>query len=183
MTEQGRTSKLHPLKKLKLQRDIYTAKTRLWYQERSERNIETPFLPITGIFPDPTLSEVMSEGAKYLDPAFGGEAIISAAELSLAMHHGYSSALNLMPFTCMPSNVVIGLEQSIRGANKHFPIAHLEYDGSEDPTYRDRLAVHAHQSHRHFDRNADQILTTQEHHRKQALAAYHKKADPSRKIK
>ena len=183
-TQQSKTSSIrHPVEKAKLVRDIVTTKLRLGYQESSERKIELPFLPITGSFPDPMLNEVMSEGQKYLNKAFAGEAIVSAAELSLAMSHGFSSALNLMPFTCMPSNVVIGLEPRIRGENEHFPIAHLEYDGSNDATYEDRLSVHAFQSHKYFERHADQILATQRNHREQALKAYNKKADPEKKIK
>ena len=182
-TQQSRTSITSPGEKLKLARDIATTKARLWYQENSERKLELPFLPITGSFPDPLLDEIMTEGRKYIDPAFTGEAIVSAAELSLAMGHGFSSALNLMPFTCMPSNVVIGLEPRIRGENEHFPIAHLEYDGSRDATYEDRLSVHAFQSHKYFEKHADQILATQRHHQEQALKTYNKKADSKRRIR
>ncbi len=152
------------------------------YQSNKERLYEVPFLPIVGRFPDPPIDDVLNEGSKYLDLAFRGEAIISAAELSLAMHHGFSGAVNLMPFTCMPSNVVAGLEMRIRGNNEQFPIDHFEYDGSPDIAYGERLAAHAFQVHNYFDQNADAIVAVQKARLDEARAEYMNESDPEHRV-
>lgn len=170
------------LEKFSMFFDSYLIRKKLHYQQGSEEKIELPFLPITGIFPESHIDEIVSEGKKYLDFAFTGEAIISAAELSLAMQHGFSGALNLMPFTCMPSNVVAGLESKIRGNNQSFPINHFEYDGSPDMSYEDKLAAHIYQVQKYFEKHANEIKALQQRHLQQALKVYSEKADKQMRV-
>ena len=124
-----------------------------------EKPLEAAFGSLFDGFPEPTVEELYASGSKYIDPSFSGEAIISAAELDHAAHLGYDGGLNVMPFTCMPSNIVRGVMPLLEAKYPDFPLAHLEFDGSESPVHNELVEGFVYQVHRNFETKRDRAAS------------------------
>ena len=67
------------------------------------------------------------------------EAVLSIGKMSEMHHHGASGAVNVMPFTCMPSTIVSTQTMRLSGDCGDMPILNLSFDGQEDVTLTTRL--------------------------------------------
>ncbi|UCC12343.1 MAG: CoA activase [candidate division WOR-3 bacterium] len=64
-----------------------------------------------------------------LHPSFEGEAILSVGKTIDFIEKNFSGVVNVMPFTCMPGNIVTTLYKSIKDIYPDFPLFVLSLDG------------------------------------------------------
>ena len=105
------------------------------------RPLEEKFGPLA----DGKVSETIKAAKPYMHESFEGEAVLSLGKIVETVHHGSAGAVNVMPFTCMPSTIVSGIARQISVDNDGLPIINISYDGQQDPTLQTRLEAFVHQ--------------------------------------
>lgn len=99
---------------------------------RDEHALYHATLPFLEDYPDIGPEEVMEEGSKYVHYTFGGEAICSMGKAEDFVKRGLAGIVSVIPFNCMPGNVVTSLSQSLRRQHGNIPFLNLDYDGFID---------------------------------------------------
>jgi len=89
-------------------------------------------LPYLADYEDIGPEEVISEGSKYVNYNFGGEAICSMGKSEDFANRGLAGIVSVIPFNCMPGNIVTALSQSLRRRHNNIPFLNLDYDGFID---------------------------------------------------
>ncbi|MGQ9534938.1 MAG: acyl-CoA dehydratase activase [bacterium] len=84
---------------------------------------------ILGLNPEPPVGKILKMAKKYLDPTFEGEAILSIGKTLEYIKERFSGTINVMPFTCMPGNIVATIYKSIKDDYPEFPLLCLSFDG------------------------------------------------------
>lgn len=97
--------------------------------EHALYHASTPFLED---YYDIGPGEVISEGSKYVDYNFGGEAICSMGKSEDFAKRGLAGVVSVIPFNCMPGNTVTALSQALRRRHNNIPFLNLDYDGFID---------------------------------------------------
>jgi len=97
-------------------------------------------LPFLDGYDDIGPAEVIEKGSKYVDYNFGGEAICSMGKSEDFAQRGLAGVVSVIPFNCMPGNVVTALSQELRRRHGNIPFLNLDYDGFFD-TSRDSKIV------------------------------------------
>ncbi len=92
-----------------------------WRQAYIFRLLEQP--------PEPHITAIISEAKKYLHPSFEGEAILSIGKTIEFIRKKYSGVINVLPFTCMPGNIVTTIYKAIKDDYPDFPLLCLSFDG------------------------------------------------------
>jgi predicted nucleotide-binding protein (sugar kinase/HSP70/actin superfamily) len=88
---------------------------------------------------DEPTEHVLELARPYLHDSFEGEAILSIGKMVEYHHAGFGGAVNVMPFSCMPSTIVSTLTRRISADCGDMPILNISFDGQEDPTLTTRL--------------------------------------------
>jgi len=108
-------------------------------QRRIERALARPLEAQFGPLVEGPIQEVLHLAEPYLDPTFEGEAVLSIGKIVEAYHRGLDGAVNVMPFTCMPSTIVSTQTTRISAECDGMPILNLSFDGQEDAALTTRL--------------------------------------------
>ena len=120
-------------------------------QHQIERRLAKPVEKLFGPLTEGSLTDVLDIAGPYIHESFEGEAVLSLGKMAEMAHQGAAGAVNVMPFTCMPSTIVSAISQQL-GLDAHgMPIINISYDGQQDPTLPTRLEAFMHQA-RTFDR-------------------------------
>jgi len=98
------------------------------------RNLDEPPMPRTFSFAKP-----------YVDSTFEGEAILSIGKSEDYIRKGVSGLVNIIPFTCMPGNVVISLLKRFREDHDNIPVMTIACDGQEQTNTMARLEAFMYQ--------------------------------------
>jgi predicted CoA-substrate-specific enzyme activase len=99
---------------------------------REEHRLFSATLPYLGGFDDIGPDEVIHEGARYVHPSFGGEAICSMGKATDFAKRQLDGIVNVIPFNCMPGITVTMLSQAFRRHHGNLPFLNLDYDGFVD---------------------------------------------------
>jgi len=93
---------------------------------------------LAGLKSEPRIKEVLKLANPYLHDTFEGEAIMSVGKAVDFLREGAEGIINVMPFTCMPGNIVSIL---LKGVKEDYdkPILSIAYDGLHHPTDRIRF--------------------------------------------
>jgi predicted CoA-substrate-specific enzyme activase len=78
-------------------------------------------------------AEVIANGTRYVNPEFGGEAVCSMGKAEDLAVRGVAGLVNVIPFNCMPGQVVASLVPTLRRQHDNIPFISLSYNGFEDP--------------------------------------------------
>ncbi len=84
---------------------------------------------ILGLKPEPEINEILKLAEKYIHPSFEGEAILSVGKTIEFINEKFSGVINVMPFTCMPGNIVMTIYKGIKDDYPGFPLLSLSFDG------------------------------------------------------
>ena len=114
-------------------------------QRRDERRIKRPFAGLLREATEPETADVLALGGPYIDDTFEGEACLSVGKAVELAHRGAAGVVNVMPFTCMPGNVVAAILSRLRRDLGDLPILSVAYDGQRDATLEVRLEAFAEQ--------------------------------------
>lgn len=99
---------------------------------KSEHRLFNACLPLLDGYEDISSDSVIKEGSKYIDFHFGGEAICSMGKAEDFAKRGLSGIVSVIPFNCMPGNVVTALSVQLRRQHDNIPFLNLDYDGFPD---------------------------------------------------
>ncbi len=120
---------------------------RTWFQHKIEHRLARPLEKIFGPLAEGDIRQVLQEAATYIHESFEGEAILSLGKMAEMHHHyGAAGAVNVMPFTCMPSTIVSAIGRQVAHDCGGMPILNISYDGQQDPTLQTRLEAFMHQA-------------------------------------
>ncbi|MEO0095957.1 MAG: acyl-CoA dehydratase activase [candidate division WOR-3 bacterium] len=84
---------------------------------------------ILGLEPEPEIKEILRLAEKYIHSSFEGEAILSVGKTIEFIKENFSGVINVMPFTCMPGNIVTTIYKGIKDDYTEFPLLSLSFDG------------------------------------------------------
>lgn len=93
---------------------------------------------LAGLEPEPRTKEILKLATPYLHDTFEGEAIISVGKAVDFLRDRANGVINVMPFTCMPGNIVSILLKGVK-EDYNKPILSIAYDGLHHPTDRIRF--------------------------------------------
>jgi len=89
-------------------------------------------LPYLDGYEDIGPGEVIEQGSKYVDLNFGGESICSMGKAEDFAKRGLAGIVSVIPFNCMPGNIVTALSPALRRRHDNIPFLNLDYDGFID---------------------------------------------------
>jgi len=84
---------------------------------------------ILGLEKEPDISTLLNHASNYVHNSFEGEAILSVGKTLDFIKERFSGVINVMPFTCMPGNIVTAIYKSIKNEFPNFPLFVLSVDG------------------------------------------------------
>lgn len=98
-------------------------------------------------FPHETsVAKLMVNTRPYYEPRLGTEAALSIGKSVDFAHHGLSGVINLLPFSCMPGIVVMGLAEAVRVDHAHIPWLDVIYDAQGGTNIHTRLEAFMYQA-------------------------------------
>lgn len=106
---------------------------------RDEHALWKSTLPFLEDYEDIGPDELIQEGSKYVHYTFGGEAICSMGKSEDFTTRGLDGIVSVIPFNCMPGNVVTSLSQELRQQHHNIPFLNLDFDGFIDTTRQAKL--------------------------------------------
>ncbi len=136
----------------RLMRDFGALKN-LWienyFQTKDEHHLGRPWRGFLRTLAEPKTARILEMAHPYLHPSFEGEAILSVGKSRDMMLRGAAGVVNVIPFTCMPGNIVNALMKRFREDHGNLPYLHLAMDGQEQSGTRTRLEAFMHQVSQH----------------------------------
>jgi len=132
-----------------------------WFQRWDEHQLAEAWKGVLRLLEEPTIPEVLALAGPYLDPSFEGEAILSVGKSRDMYWRGAAGVVNVLPFTCMPGNIVNALMKRLRADHGNVPFLPMAMDGQEQTGSRVRLEAFMHQVrqyHTSENRGHDPIL-------------------------
>jgi predicted nucleotide-binding protein (sugar kinase/HSP70/actin superfamily) len=94
---------------------------------------------LLGLSPETDVKTLLCHAQSYLHPSFEGEAIVTLGKTLEFMHERFSGVVNVLPFTCMPGNIVATLYKKIKDDYPDFPLFTLSVDGLDHAVNAMRL--------------------------------------------
>ena len=119
--------------------DYFKNRARNLFQEIVEKKLEEPFKNLIQGFEEPSTEEILQLGEKYVHRSLRGESILSIGKIIHSIKRGRDGAVNVMPFTCMPGNLVSAIATKIEKGYPGFPLLSLSYDGSPQANYLNKI--------------------------------------------
>jgi len=127
-----------------------------WVKEKVQRmdewRIKRPMADLIGEPVEAETGQVVRLGNPYIHDSFEGEAVLSLGKAVEMATHGQprtgrraAGIVNVMPFTCMPGNIVAGMLKRLRRDLGDLPILSVAYDGQADSALEVRLEAFAEQ--------------------------------------
>jgi len=99
---------------------------------KTEESLVSMTLPYLDDFVDANSEGIVELGKKYINPAFGGEAICSMGKAGDFFSKNVTGIINISPFNCIPGNIVASLVDTFKTDHENIPFLCLNYDGFED---------------------------------------------------
>jgi len=101
---------------------------------------------VLGLNPEADLVTLLNLAGQYVHVSFEGETILTVGKTIEYIHDNFSGAVNAMPFTCMPGNIVTTLYKRIKDKYPNFPLFVLSLDGLDHAVESMRLETFVNQA-------------------------------------
>jgi len=101
---------------------------------------------ILGLSSESPIEKILKVAEKYIHSSFEGEAILSIGKTLEYIKERFSGIINVMPFTCMPGNIVATIYKAIKDDYPEFPLLCLSFDGVANTLDDLRLETFVHQA-------------------------------------
>jgi predicted CoA-substrate-specific enzyme activase len=92
------------------------------------------------------ISDLLDYANQYLHHSFEGEAIVTIGKTIEFMKENFSGVINVLPFTCMPGNIVATIYKRIKDEYPDYPLLNLSLDGLDHALDTMRLEAFANQA-------------------------------------
>ncbi len=126
-------------------KDVGKATLLEWYQRNVERRLLGPVAPLLRHGHERSVATLMDYIRPFYEPLLGTEAVLTMGKAVDLARSGISGILHVMPFSCMPGIIVIGMASKLRDAIGGIPWLDVSYDGQERTNIRTRLEAFMHQ--------------------------------------
>ncbi|HLD36051.1 MAG TPA: acyl-CoA dehydratase activase-related protein, partial [Planctomycetota bacterium] len=121
-------------------------KVTLVFQEHEANKIKKHFNgKIRNFHYESSTAEVIKHGSTYIDPALRGEAVLSMGRAEEYAHAGFNGIINIIPFGCMPGNIVTALLKRFKD-EYNIPVLTMTVDGIKNPGEEMRLEAFVRQT-------------------------------------
>jgi predicted CoA-substrate-specific enzyme activase len=121
-------------------------KITLVFQEREANKIKKHFNgKLRNFHYESSAAEVIKHGSAYIDPALRGEAVLSLGRAEEYAHAGFNGIINIIPFGCMPGNIVTALLKRFKD-EYNIPVLTMTVDGIKNPGEEMRLEAFVRQT-------------------------------------
>ncbi len=108
-------------------------------QHRYEKRLSNIFKGSINNLHEPKTEELLKLAKPYIDSSFEGEAILSIGKAIDYINKGVSGIISVMPFSCMPGNVVNAILKRVREDYNKIPYLNLVYEGFKETHNLTRL--------------------------------------------
>lgn len=100
------------------------------------------------------IPEVLDNSHDFLNPAFGGEAILTIGKAIDYIEQDLAGIINVMPFTCMPGTVTTAISKRVREEYDNVPWLNIAYDAQtqDNSTIITQLEAFMHQAREYENR-------------------------------
>ncbi|MBW2622755.1 MAG: CoA activase, partial [Deltaproteobacteria bacterium] len=142
-------------------KDHYKRKLIDHVQHKDKHKLEETYRGFVRNFHEPLITETYDYAEPYLHRSFEGEAVLSIGKSKDFVLKGASGIINILPFTCMPGNVVTALLKRFREDHKNIPVLDIACDGQEQTNALARLEAFMYQVHqfRNELKEEEKVLT------------------------
>jgi len=113
--------------------------------KKDEHSLSKPFETYLRSVHEPPVEENIGMGSAYVHPSYRGESILSIGKAVDFYRSGLSGVINVMPFTCMPGNVVNSVLKRVKEDCENIPVLTIAYDGLDMTNNSLRLEAFVHQ--------------------------------------
>ncbi len=103
--------------------------------------------------PDPPIPEILEHACNIVHHSYEGETILTIGKTLEAIEENFAGVINVMPFTCMPGNIVTTLYRRIKNTHPDFPLLSLAFDGLDHSVDTMRLETFVAQARQYADKN------------------------------
>ncbi|MBW2092694.1 MAG: CoA activase, partial [Deltaproteobacteria bacterium] len=100
-----------------------------YFQVKDMHKLEEVYRNSLRNFHEPLITETFDYASPYLDRSFEGETILSVGKSEDFLRKGASGLINIIPFTCMPGNIVVALLKCFREDHNNVPVLNIACDG------------------------------------------------------
>jgi len=94
---------------------------------------------------DITLETMLELSAPYVHKDYDGDPVMAIGSASALTKKGVSGICNVLPFTCMPGNLICSIAGAFRKDHNNIPWVDYAYDGQEDASIETRLQAFMYQ--------------------------------------
>lgn len=120
-------------------------------QHKDKHKLEEIYRGFLRNYREPLITETYDFADPYLHRSFEGEAVLSIGKSKDFVLKGASGIINIIPFTCMPGNVVTALLKSFREDHNNIPVLNIACDGQEQTNALARLEAFMYQVYQFRD--------------------------------
>ena len=116
-----------------------------YFQHKDIHSLSSPWVGMLRTLEEPPIAEILNMARPYIDDSFEGEAVLSVGKSEDMFRKGVAGVINVIPFTCMPGNIVTAVMKRFREAHGGLPFITLAMDGQQQAANRIRLEAFMHQ--------------------------------------
>ncbi|MBW2141282.1 MAG: CoA activase, partial [Deltaproteobacteria bacterium] len=137
-------------------KDLLSRKIINYFQIKDMHKLEEVYRISLRNFHEPLITETFDYASSYVDRSFEGEAILSIGKSKDFYLKGASGLINIIPFTCMPGNIVIALLKCFREDHNNIPVLNIACDGQEQTNTLARLEAYMYQVYQYRQNQLEQ---------------------------
>jgi len=92
------------------------------------------------------ITTLLDLSADIIHDTYEGEAVLTVGKTMECIEQGFSGVVNVMPFTCMPGNIVSTVYKKVKDMHPDFPLFNLSLDGLDHAVDSMRLETFVNQA-------------------------------------
>jgi predicted nucleotide-binding protein (sugar kinase/HSP70/actin superfamily) len=116
-----------------------------FFQAKDEHQLAKVWQGFLHHLEEAPVRRVVAMAKPYLSEDYEGEPILSVGKSREMLEEGADGIINVIPFTCMPGNIVNAVMKRFREDNGNLPYLAMAMDGQEGSGARTRLEAFMHQ--------------------------------------
>ncbi len=122
-----------------------------WFQKRDEHKLQQIFKDVLRNWEELPLKTTLDYSSDYIDPSFEGEAMLSIGKSVDFARKDLAGIVNVLPFTCMPGNIVTSILKMLREKHRQIPCLNMALDSVEDTNVKTRLEAFMFQARQYHE--------------------------------
>ncbi|ODS33622.1 MAG: putative CoA enzyme activase [Candidatus Scalindua rubra] len=128
------------------------------WQGHEAHKISSPFKGyIKHFFEEISIKKIIAKGKAYIDDSYKGEPILTMGKAVEFYENDADGIINILPFSCMPGNIVNALLEKFQKVCNGIPCIKLAFDGQEQTNEETRIEAFVHQSCQRMERRLETV--------------------------